>query len=826
MSDTPVNPPQRDLDSVPKIAASALPDAHLYKAGNIAPPGLPGQMGRIDHYALIRQLNQGGMGTVYLARDLHADDLVVLKTLRLELANSKTATDRFFDEMRNLSVLRHSSIIQILDYSRDPNNLYFTMPYYEQGDLQRWIETRHPIPNHEVSRIALQIAAALAHAHKAGIIHYDIKPSNILLADKTCDAVLADFGLSRSEATNAGIGDVRFRLQRGTPAYMAPEAVRGNYGGMRGDLYGFGATLYHLLTGRCPYQGGSNSDLTRRILTEPPSPISELRTDAWPGLVRVIEKAMASNTRDRYQEACEIIVDLNASIAAQVAPTAQPIGSAAVPLHPRPSDYPVRGWTVVSNVIPRFRACLAGRSVFLGLAMAALLIVILCVTLWRSRIASARTLDMLRSFRLAGIDAWCGTLTGDWEGDGVPDLYLARDHTAVAVSTEGEVLNEHPLAVPAQASVGLNLVADVNNDGRDEAFLSWSQDSDMFINVIGAGQFNLMRLKAKGSVAKDPAGVLHTTGMSASGLYDLDGNGKHELLAILGAAFQGRPRGICCFDLDTQKMLWERLTATNVESVAVGDITGDGKVEIALGSYASANGAVLDNGTDDAHAYVHLVDRHGKPVWHKEMGGAYTRVITHMADLDGGPLALIVSVSATPEFHPQKRERGSVCRLDAEGRIVASYDGGTAIHGLRIARPGPNKEPIVIVVDRLGGAYVLNKDLTLRQQVALQRQPNRDMDVQIHAAEDLDGDGRIEIVLSSYEQERRILDVTGEQGVVFTYNHRITVLNSDLSERAQYELAKTRKTCPGLRVVAADIDHDKHKELIVLTDEVRILRLR
>lgn len=801
MPETPDNREYGQTHGSLDVTASESPEEVYFKAGFFDPPCAPGQIAKVGKYALIRKLGEGGMGVVYLAHHLESGEQVALKTLNPEKACSLKAATEFLNEARVMEGLKHRYITPILDVSPRPEQPYFVMPYY-QRTLESLLGDRCALPPKTVVRFGVQIATALACAHQANVMHGDIKPSNVLLDDVDSEARLADFGLARDFSSNAGVGDVRNRCRKGTVPYMSPLMAQGKGEGLASDIYMFGATMYELLTGYPPYDGDSREEILRKILTKPPEPILSLRPDARPALVHIIERAMERDQDKRYSTMGAVLRDLNKLADIQ----------------------PWYRWRPSIRVIGRQRKALVMLVAIVASVVAAS-VLWLCTNDFRA--GAARGLDVVRSFQMPGIRSWSGALAGDWDGDGATDLYVMKDNTLTVVSADGEALSEHQLGIPSQVRASLSFVGDVNGDGRDAAFLNWSLDGDMFIDVIGPSRFGMMQFKAKGTALEDSTGARHTTSLGPIGLYDLDGDGRRELLAGLGAGFQRKPRGVCCFNLGNQEMMWQYLTAPTPESVTVGDVTGDGRVEIAVGSHSLANGAVLNNGTDDAHAYLYLLDHRGSPLWLRQFGEHFTHVIPFMVDLDGdGRLALIALVSAGPEYRPLDGERGCVYRVDKDGRPVASYDAGVMLQGLRIVRPVQGSGAQLVVVDRLGRVCLLDKDLSLRSRVELRRQPNRDMDVQIQAVEDLDGDGRPEIVLSTYEREPRVLNVTGEGTVTFTHNHTVIVLNADLSERARYELYKTRKSFNGLRVITADVDHDGRREMILLADEVTVLRVR
>jgi hypothetical protein len=634
-------------------------------------------------------------------------------------------------------------------------------------------------------------------------MHGDIKPSNILLQDDGLSISLADFGLARSFSTNIGAGDVRDRVRRGTVHYMSPQMVKGEGEGLASDIYMFGATLYELLTGRPPYDGESVAEVCRKICEGPPTPILELRPEVPTQLAKIIEKAMDRDDEHRYRTMKTILRHLNE----------------------------------LDEVEGRSFWCRLRSKAHLGRRRGVILPLVLAVTalvttlgLWsasrRPGTEATQGLQPIQQIQIPGVRAWLSSLAGDWDGDGQEDLYIMRDNVLTMVSTDGEVLSEYRMDVPPQVRTLLYMVGDADADRRDEAFPSWSLDGRMFIGMVTQSRFGLMRFEANGTVLEDAMGVKHTTSLVAVGLHDLDGDGHLELLGKLAAGFQMKPRGLCCFSLSSPEPIWTYLTASTVESVAVGDVSGDGKPEIAIGTFAPANGARLANGTDDAHAYLILLNHRGEAVWHRELGDRFCRARVELAGrASDEPLAIFVGLIASREFRPAEGEVGKVLRFDEYGQVVHAYDLGTELCDFRTLRMEETGPLQIIAADRLGRVHLLSSDLALRRQAQLPRQTDFDLATQVQAVDDLDGDGRCEVIVTAYELENRASQVSGEGRVTFTHNHTIYVLNADLTIRARYLLSESRKSFPGIRVLTSDVDRDGCKELIVLTDQALVLRL-
>ena len=259
---------------------------------------LPATFGR---YQLLRKLGEGGMGTVYLARDTQLDRQVALKVPRLgdDDQPSPQFLKRFFREARAAAALRHPNVCPIYDVGEVEGTPYLTLAYVEGYALSRLVEPARPLAQGPAARIVGKLALAMQEAHARGVVHRDLKPSNIMI-DSRGEPVVMDFGLARLNDT------AESRLTHpgtllGTPAYMAPEQILGEPGtaGPVCDIYALGVILYELLTGRLPFEGPVLSILTR-IQTEAPPPPSKHRPDLAAELEAICLKAMARSAEDRY----------------------------------------------------------------------------------------------------------------------------------------------------------------------------------------------------------------------------------------------------------------------------------------------------------------------------------------------------------------------------------------------------------------------------------------------------------------------------------------------------------------------------------------------
>jgi serine/threonine-protein kinase len=253
------------------------------------------------------------MGVVWLAREYASGRVVAMKLLRHP--GDRSAFDRFLIELRALAGVDHPGVVRVFasDFLRpDP---FFTMEYLPGGSLAGLMAERGPLPPVEAARIIAAAAKGVHAAHEAGVIHRDLKPSNILLTEDGTPKV-SDFGLAKRTEHEDGLTTTSGPV--GTPGYMAPEQASRHFGspGERADVYGLGATLYHLVTGQPPFTG-SNPDVVSQVLTTPPVRPRAIIPEIPAGLEAVIMKCLEKVPTSRYQTAADLATDLERFLAGQ-----------------------------------------------------------------------------------------------------------------------------------------------------------------------------------------------------------------------------------------------------------------------------------------------------------------------------------------------------------------------------------------------------------------------------------------------------------------------------------------------------------------------------
>ncbi|HEX8133645.1 MAG TPA: serine/threonine-protein kinase, partial [Actinomycetes bacterium] len=258
---------------------------------------------RVAGYRVEARIGRGGMGEVYRAEQLSLGRKVALKVLRPDLAADQGFRRRFLRESMVAAGIDHPNVIPIYDAGEVDGQLYIAMRYVEGFDLATLLRREGRLDLARTLAIMTQVAGALDAAHARGLVHRDVKPSNILLAPAAGGAgeycYLCDFGLIKQTHTDADAGTATDQLVGSVP-YVAPEQVEGGAVDGRTDVYSLGCAMFHCLAGSPPYQGQSDVEVVFAHLRGQPPPLSSRVAGLPPGLDRVLARAMARDKQDRY----------------------------------------------------------------------------------------------------------------------------------------------------------------------------------------------------------------------------------------------------------------------------------------------------------------------------------------------------------------------------------------------------------------------------------------------------------------------------------------------------------------------------------------------
>jgi serine/threonine-protein kinase len=376
---------------------------------------------RFPGFELIKMLGEGGMGTTYLARQISMKRLVAIKVLRAELSRNKQYVERFRREARLAGQLDHPNIAQAMDVGEAGGLHYIVMEYVEGRPVTDLIPEGGYLDERFALHVILQVARALQAGHKHGIVHRDIKPDNILVTRERV-AKLCDFGLAKqargeSHLTKAG-------MAVGTPHYVSPEQAQGEIDvDIRSDIYALGASLFHLVTGRLPYDAENPAAVAIKHITDPVPKAQRVNPRVSDGCDRMISKMMAKHPSQRYQTPAELIKDMQQvmagrAIGIQVLPVDAGTGGAVGRSAGKPprtesearrrrarasTVFFSRSWSIVMR---RFRPVI-------GLAVAALVGLIVYYSFFRER---RPPLSAVIRTELHGAEKWWRENPKDYDG--------------------------------------------------------------------------------------------------------------------------------------------------------------------------------------------------------------------------------------------------------------------------------------------------------------------------------------------------------------------------------------------------------------------------
>lgn len=265
---------------------------------------------QIPGYKILRKLGSGAMATVFLARQISLDRLVAIKILPKRFSDNESFIERFYREGRAAAKLNDQNIVQAYDVGQAGEHHYFVMEYVDGETLYDAVTRDRYLDEHTALTILKQVASALRHAHERGFVHRDIKPKNIMLAANGT-VKLADLGLARALSDHA-VAEAEAGRAYGTPFYISPEQIRGRVKiGPEADIYGLGATAYHMVTGRVPFSGKSPSQVMNRHLKDEIVPPDHVNSKLSAGMAQIIEMMLEKRPSDRYSTAADLMEDID-----------------------------------------------------------------------------------------------------------------------------------------------------------------------------------------------------------------------------------------------------------------------------------------------------------------------------------------------------------------------------------------------------------------------------------------------------------------------------------------------------------------------------------
>jgi hypothetical protein len=678
----------------------------------LAPPGGPGEIGRLGPYRVLKVLGVGGMGVVFEAEDPQLQRRVALKTMQPSLAASASARRRFLREARAAAALQHDHIVTIHQVGEDRGVPYLAMQLLQGETLENRLLRQRRLPLEEVVRIGREIAAGLAAAHAAGLIHRDIKPANVWLEAGSGRVKILDFGLAKAAAALAedeepadasaplpadaltGVGVVV-----GTLAYIAPEQARGDAVGPACDLFSLGCVLYRLCTGELPFHGADKWATLRAVERDNPRPPRALNPLVPRPLSDLVMRLLAKRPEDRPTSAREVVAALE-----------------------RITPDPRAAWRrLLAQAVAA--AVLLGAVGFAGVWLAPLV--------WRPQPggtpsdSQAAPVVPFQPCHFAPQVAYAvgpqpyHVAVGDFNGDGKPDLVVTDWYSIAVFLNNGDGTFRRGVNLAADSNFPRVAVGDFNGDGVLDLAVTQPQ-ADCVSVYLGRGD----------GTFREP--LRYTTGSGPSGVAvgDFDGDGrldlavsstKGEKLSILLGNGDGTFRPAADYPCRWGGAI----------SLAVADFNGDGKLDL-VSSHGSLDRVLIFLGNGDG------TFRPGVPY---PVGSGPGVVVVADFNGDGKPDLAVENVG---------NNNVSVLLGNGDGsfQLAVHYPAGTSPGGLAVADfNGDGKPDLVVANHESHNVSVLlgNGDGSFRPAVhyAAGWAPAG------VAVADLDGDGKPDIAVAN-----------------------------------------------------------------------------
>ncbi|HEY5912626.1 MAG TPA: serine/threonine-protein kinase [Verrucomicrobiae bacterium] len=750
---------------------------------------------RIPDHELLRPIGGGSYGTVWLARNT-VGTFRAVKVVERASFNDARPYEREYEGLKLFEPVSrtHGGLVDILHLGRDDIKgcFYYVMEAaddvstgqktnpanYTPRTLEHEIKRCGRLPVSECLELSVALADALAFLHRNKLVHRDLKPSNIVFVNGV--PKVADVGLVAQAGAATFVG---------SEGFVAPEGP----GKPQADLYSLGKVIYEMAMGK-----------DRQAFPSPPTQLAELPDrKELVELNEIIAQACEPDPRRRYQSAEDLKAEL-----------------ALLQHGGRPSQ------------ARRRRALVTGLAKVAAAALLALTVVFAGGSLkdrWQ--------LKVLSTFAIPGVKSWQFAEVGHFDDDGIPDVFVTASNRLYVRSVWGTNLLEWHTPDSTGEYLYVELAPNFYHNGQEGLFLNW-RDNRTNLNLALVGGTNFLPKVFARMGGLDPGGESGSSSLFRPRIVDLEQDGRRQLIALLGTSYGTGPRGVCCFDFDNTRLLWEFLTAPSVQSVEFVHLTNDtGPLDLVFGGDSPNNHKTWGEGddrTDDGHCYLYAISGKGQKLWRKELGGEYTKCRpVHVRNTGKQTKEIIAAVwrylGQTNDIGALLPEVGRIVRVDQRGTLLSEYDAGAAVVSFIAADLVGDDAPEILATDRFGRLHILDSQLKLISRTRIVRphfhhQLDR-VDLHLEAVEDLNGDGRKELVFHSSQVEW--ISGLGPKGgdVQIFHDNCVLALDARLRELARYTIAREHRNDPAIKVVVSELARNGRKALVVFSDRVTVLEL-
>ena len=729
---------------------------------------------QLGQYRIVAPLGEGGMAAVYKAYQPSIDRYVALKILPRHFARDPEFVGRFEQEAKVIANLQHVHILPVHDFGTEDEYTYIVMPFVETGTVADLLQGA-PLALDQIRKFISQVGDALAYAHTRGLVHRDVKPTNILV-DEIGNCLLTDFGIAKIVEGTTQFTQTGAIL--GTPAYMSPEQIKGEKVDGRSDIYSLGIILYEMATGRPPFKAETPPAIFVKHLHDPLPPPRSLNPGLPEAVERVILKSLAKDPLERYTSAGDFVQALRSAISEKEPerPAQEPPVTATAPTLVEQVELPIAAAPPPPDPIsldelgsPESRSkrksplwLLLGGALAIGVIGVVIVLggnfspgevdetPVVTDELPPTKALTAVPTDPVETVEptiapianvkwtyqslnaLLRMDSWGdGLSTGDLNQDGIPEIAIGVDSGDVVIldGTNGNVLWSYQITPETEKAIRAD-IWDVNDDGLLEVVATSIGDFD------SGGRGIICVLDRLGnrmwqSLVDDIEVIDLAYG-------DIDGDGDTDIVASAGTYPWGGGQ-VVLLDGSTGERLWARsLGSGHGQGLDVWDVDGDGDMEVAVENY--------DN-------KVFLLDgRTGSVLWSKEKSW-YGRDVV-IADVDEDGTSEIISGAGQVAAYDPLGNLEWTAAQEQEGMFISVGD-----------ITGDGKVEVVLSSSFPGISIALDgngNELWDRTKSG------------IHALGDIDGDGVLDVVFATiryYEVEPpfSVYAVNGSNEVIWSY---------------------------------------------------------